>query len=147
MTRALYASFRPSPEVLRGLLFSTNLVSKSRMLSVRAVYVLRPLDLAGLLPNHFIRILVFPESEKHRLTETVIPRPLRESDLAEPSLLRLRLRIGILDGVGFMSARAALAYVELPEKMPLPPPEPRLAYHEFPISVREVPSSFPMSGR
>ena len=30
-----------------------------------------------------------------------------------------------------MSGRAALAYVEVSDKMPLPPPEPRLAYKKY----------------
>jgi len=39
--------------------------------------------LTFLLPNHFARILVFPKSDKDRLAETVIPRPLREFYLAD----------------------------------------------------------------
>jgi hypothetical protein len=34
--------------------------------------------LAGLLPHYFVRMLVFPDSEKDRLTQAIIPRPLRE---------------------------------------------------------------------
>ena len=36
-----------------------------------------------LLPHHFLRILVLPDSKKDRLTETVIPRPFREFYLAD----------------------------------------------------------------
>ena len=39
--------------------------------------------LARLLPNHFIGILVFPDPEKDRLSESVIPCPFREFDLAD----------------------------------------------------------------
>ena|SRR5208283_5432874 len=35
-----------------------------------------------LLPSHFARILVFSDSKKDRLAETVIPRPFREFYLA-----------------------------------------------------------------
>ena len=35
------------------------------------------------LPNDFARVLVFPDPEKDRLTETVIPGPFREFDLAD----------------------------------------------------------------
>jgi hypothetical protein len=38
--------------------------------------------LACLLSHHLIRILVFPETEKHRLAQSIIPRPLLEFDLA-----------------------------------------------------------------
>ena len=44
---------------------------------------IKRIRLGCLLPNHFVRILVFPDSEKDRLTETVIPRPLREFYLAD----------------------------------------------------------------
>jgi hypothetical protein len=37
---------------------------------------------ARLLPDHFVRVLVFPDSEKDGLTEAIIPGPLREFDLA-----------------------------------------------------------------
>ncbi len=37
--------------------------------------------LAFLLTDHFGRILVFPEAEKHRLTEPIVSRPFREFDL------------------------------------------------------------------
>jgi hypothetical protein len=33
------------------------------------------------LPNHFVRILVFPDSKKDRLPETIVPGPLRELHL------------------------------------------------------------------
>jgi hypothetical protein len=39
--------------------------------------------LAWLVPKHFARNFVFPESKKNRLTETIIPRPFREFDLAD----------------------------------------------------------------
>jgi len=39
--------------------------------------------LACLLPNHFVRIFVFPDSEKDWLTETIIPGPLREFYLTD----------------------------------------------------------------
>src|SRR4029077_5136361 len=39
--------------------------------------------LACLLPNHFDRIFVFPDSEKDWLTETIIPGPLREFYLTD----------------------------------------------------------------
>jgi hypothetical protein len=39
--------------------------------------------LALILPNHFARILVFPDSEKNRLTETIIPGPLTKFHLAD----------------------------------------------------------------
>jgi hypothetical protein len=35
------------------------------------------------VPEHFVRILVFPDSEKDWLTETIIPRPFSEFYLAE----------------------------------------------------------------
>jgi hypothetical protein len=38
--------------------------------------------LVCLLPNHFVRILVFPNAEKHRLPQPIIPGPFREFDLA-----------------------------------------------------------------
>ena len=37
---------------------------------------------AFLLSNDFVRILVFPDSEKDWLTEAIIPGPLREFHLA-----------------------------------------------------------------
>ena len=40
-----------------------------------------------LLPNHFVRILIFSDSEKNWLTEAIIPGPLREFDLADHSRL------------------------------------------------------------
>src|ERR1700676_4471241 len=40
-------------------------------------------SLTRLLSNHVTRSLVFPDSEKDWLTETVIPRPLREFYLAD----------------------------------------------------------------
>jgi hypothetical protein len=46
-----------------------------------------PDGLLGFLPNHFLRILVFSESEKDRLAESTIPRPFREFDLADESRL------------------------------------------------------------
>jgi hypothetical protein len=39
--------------------------------------------LAGLLPHYFVRMLVYPDSEKDRLTQAIIPRPLREFHLAD----------------------------------------------------------------
>ena len=36
-----------------------------------------------MLSHHFVRILIFPDPEKHRLSETVIPCPLREFYLAD----------------------------------------------------------------
>src|SRR5271166_3552485 len=44
---------------------------------------LAQVHLAYLLPNHFVRLLVFPESHKNRLTQTIIPRPLRKFYLAD----------------------------------------------------------------
>jgi hypothetical protein len=41
------------------------------------------LSLAGLLPKHFVRILVFPDSEKDWLTEPIIPRPFGEFYLTD----------------------------------------------------------------
>jgi len=43
----------------------------------------RHFGLACLLPNHFFRIPVFPNSEKHRLSQPLIPAPFREFDLAD----------------------------------------------------------------
>ena len=37
--------------------------------------------LAFLLTDHFGRILVFPDAEKHRLTEPIVSRPFRKFDL------------------------------------------------------------------
>jgi hypothetical protein len=34
-----------------------------------------------LFPNHFTHILVFPQTEKDWLAQSIIPRPLRELDL------------------------------------------------------------------
>jgi len=39
--------------------------------------------LACLLPNHFARFFVFPNSKKDRMPKTVIPRPFCEFDLAD----------------------------------------------------------------
>jgi hypothetical protein len=39
--------------------------------------------LARLFLNHFRRTLIFPDSKKNRLSETVIPRPLREFYLTD----------------------------------------------------------------
>jgi hypothetical protein len=36
-----------------------------------------------LLANHFVRILVFSNSEKRRLSRPIIPGPFREFDLAD----------------------------------------------------------------
>ena len=38
---------------------------------------------APLLPNNFLRILVFPDSEKDRLAEPINPRPLRKFDITD----------------------------------------------------------------
>src|ERR1700719_403020 len=43
---------------------------------------MRP-QLVRLLPNHFVRVLVFPDSVKDWLTKTIIPGPLREFYLAD----------------------------------------------------------------
>jgi hypothetical protein len=39
--------------------------------------------LACFLPNHFFRILVFPNSEEDRLSQPLIPGPFSEFDLAD----------------------------------------------------------------
>jgi hypothetical protein len=44
--------------------------------------ILQRLFLAPLLSNHATRTLVFPDTEKHRLTQSIIARPLCEFDLA-----------------------------------------------------------------
>jgi hypothetical protein len=54
-------------------------------------------------PHHFHRILVFPDSKKDRLSETVIPRPFREFYLTKPLVPSLRLHIGIHDERDFMA--------------------------------------------
>jgi hypothetical protein len=41
------------------------------------------IELGGLFPNHFVCVLVFPESEKDRLTEPIIERPLGEFYLTD----------------------------------------------------------------
>jgi hypothetical protein len=38
---------------------------------------------ARLLPHHFIRLLIFPNPKKDRLSETIIPGPLGEFYLAD----------------------------------------------------------------
>ena len=40
-----------------------------------------------MLPDHFGRVLVFPESEKDRLTKAIIPGPFGEFDLADHNRL------------------------------------------------------------
>jgi ribulose bisphosphate carboxylase small subunit len=44
---------------------------------------LTTLILNWLLPNNFVRIFVFPDSKKDRVTETIIPRPFSEFYLAD----------------------------------------------------------------
>jgi hypothetical protein len=39
--------------------------------------------LTRLFPNNLARALVFPDTEKHRLTKAVVARPLCEFDLAD----------------------------------------------------------------
>ena len=50
--------------------------------TIRNDFVSQVSRLGCLLPHNFARLLVFSESEKDRLTEAVIARPLREFDLA-----------------------------------------------------------------
>jgi hypothetical protein len=40
-------------------------------------------SLTRLVSNHFVGILVFPNSKKDRLTKAIIPRPFREFYLAD----------------------------------------------------------------
>jgi hypothetical protein len=57
--------------------------------------------LACLFPNHLARLLVFPEAEKNRLSQPIIPRPFREFDLTNHRRFNRNTTLHFSDG--FMS--------------------------------------------
>src|ERR1700730_9557351 len=61
------------------LMQAYQITSSIRLIRYVIVFPNNCTKLACPFPNHFVRILVFPDSEKGWLTETVIPRPLVES--------------------------------------------------------------------